>query len=91
MPTLMYQLVLGNIRKIKMVQHCCKISQYHSTVIVTKFISILQMYSYFCTYYINIHIKCSVVRLEVIHRPNFAEVIGYKYILTFTMQVGWYA
>ena len=60
--------VLGNIRKIKTVRYCHKISRYDSLVIVS---NILHIYNYFVSQCINIHIKCLVVRVEVSHRPKF--------------------
>ena len=67
-------LVLGDIRKIKMVRYYRKIPRYDGLVIVTNFSNILHIYSYFVPQCINIHIKCSVVRLEVSQRPNLPEV-----------------
>ena len=66
--------VLGDIRKIKAVRHCNKLSWYHGTIIVKKFFLVFCIFTTLsppnC---IDIHIKC-LVRLEVTHRPNLPEV-----------------
>ena len=80
-----YKLALGYIRKVKMVWYCHEIPWYHGIVTVTKSLLIFCISTVISVpQCINIHIKCSVARLEVSHRPNFPEVTICKCIYIYS-------